>query len=343
MGVCLITIALPARADENLAAFLVGPAETAMAKRQFGLAVSLWRGVVAIRGEGDDAAVKLADAWALAGEYDEAAEQLTRYAQATTDDAKGQEARQRAIEFGERPRGFTAEPLRVPPASAQAREAMSRGKRLRKSGRTEEAAKLYRAAIELAPDDVGPYRELAAAYASLGKAEEARDLLVRYLRLRPFGKQADATRRQLADSGVLAKLSVASSFPCDEIWVNRQKVPAGSRGDLVLAPGKYRLLCYTARYHFARYLDVDVPAAGRVAARFQWAVLQNRLDPWGRVVIENPDRANAMYDVGLWDEVGVPVPDDGRALKVVLRAGDDSRTKELELELEPGKKYPLAW
>jgi len=341
MSVCLITsVASRARADEDLAAFLVAPAEAAVAKRQFGLAISLWRGVVAIRGEGDDASVALADAWALAGEYDEAADQLTRYAQAVKDDSKGQEARQRAIDFGERPHGFTAEPLRVVPATVQAREAVARGARLRKAGRNDDAVKLYRAAIELAPDDLAPYRALAEAYAAMGKAQESRDLLVRYLRLRPFGKQADATRRQLADSGVLAHLTVKSSFPCDEIWVNRQRAP---RGEMVLAPGKVRLLCYSARYHFARYLDVDVPSAGRVTAQFRWAVLENRLDPWGRVVIENPDRANAMYDVGLWDEVGVPVPEDGRALKVMFRAGDDSRTKEQELLLAPGKRYPLRW
>jgi tetratricopeptide (TPR) repeat protein len=346
MSVCLITIATllcgGARGDD-LAAFLVPPAEAALRQRQLGLAVPLWRGVVAIRGEGDDAAVKLADAWALAGEYDEAAEQLTRYAQTTSDERKGSEARERAVELGERPRGFAAEPLRLMAATRQAREAMARGERLRRGGRVEDAVKLFRAAIELAPDDVAAYRALAGAYAALGREQEARDLLVRYLRLRPFGKQADATRKQLGGSGVLGKLAVKSSFPCDEVWVNRQKLPPRTRGDLVVAPGKYRLLCYSGRYHFARYLDLEVPAAGRVVAEFRWALLLNRLDPWGRIVIENPDRENQMYDVGLWDEVGVPVPEDGRVLKVTLRAGDDSRSKETELRLEPGKRYSLAW
>ena len=59
--------------------------------------------------------------------------------------------------------------------------------------------------------------------------------------------------------------------------------------------------------------------------------------------MENPDRANEMNDIGVWGEIGVPVPDDRRALRVVMRAGDASKRKELLLKLEAGKRIPLTW
>jgi hypothetical protein len=112
---------------------------------------------------------------------------------------------------------------------------------------------------------------------------------------------------------------------------------------MVLAAGHYRLLCYSEKYHFARYVNVDVPVGGDVRADFTWAIIENRLDPWGRIVMENPDRRSEMNDIGVWDEIGVPVPEDRRPLKVLLRSADSSRRKEVLLQLEAGKRIPLAW
>ena len=63
----------------------------------------------------------------------------------------------------------------------------------------------------------------------------------------------------------------------------------------------------------------------------------------GRIVMENPDRESEMNDIGVWDEIGVPVPEDRRSLKVLLRAPDSSRRKDLRIKLEAGKRFPLAW
>jgi hypothetical protein len=61
------------------------------------------------------------------------------------------------------------------------------------------------------------------------------------------------------------------------------------------------------------------------------------------VVIENPGDKTQMMDVGLWPEVGVPVPTDRRALRIVMTAGDGSKKKEELVKLAPGQRYVLKW
>jgi tetratricopeptide (TPR) repeat protein len=340
---CLTLTAGAARADD-LASFLQRPAEEAMAIRRYGLAVSLWRGVVAIRGEGSDAMGKLAEAWTLAGEFESAAEELSRFARATVDDKRRAEALEEVAELEKRPKGFTGKVFEVVPAEKEAKEAFRRGRARFRAGKYADAAALYRAGVEMAPDVAGNVRELASAYEKLGRAADAGPVYLRYLRLRPFGKNADAIRARLSKTGVLGRLSITSSFPCEQLWVNRQ--PIGKALPLQnhpVAPGNYRILCYSERFHFARYLNVEVGKGGNAHAAFDWAILENKLEPWGRIVMENPDRTNEMNDIGVWDEIGVPVPEDRRALRVMLRSADASRRKELLLQLEAGKRIPLTW
>jgi tetratricopeptide (TPR) repeat protein len=353
IGVCAITLApAPVRAAANvtsdLADFIVKPAEDALRDRKLGLAISLWRGVVAIRGDADAAVEKLALAWTLAGEPEAAVEELERRRRATTDAEIQGAIGDEIIELEQRARGFTGQVFQVVPAPDQAREAFRRGRRAFETRRYADAAAYYRAGIEMAPDLPGNYRELGEALAKVGRTDEATTFFGRYLRLRPFGKNADEVRARLAASGATGKLSVGSSFACEQVWINRQPVPRPASMtrpivNLVVAAGHYRLLCYSEKYHFARYLNVDVAKAGNVRADFTWAIIENRLDPWGRIVMENPDRQSEMNDIGVWNEIGVPVPDDQRPLKVLLRAGDNSRRKEVTIQLEAGKRIPLAW
>ncbi len=341
-GVFLTVVAGRARGDD-LASFLVKPAEDALASRRFGLAVSLWRGVAAIRGDASDATWKLADAWTLAGEFEAAAEELGRFAQATSDEARRAEALQKIADLEKRPKGFAGKVFEVVPADKEAKEAFRRGRIRFRAGKYADAAALYRAGVEMAPDVAGNVRELASAYEKMGRAADAQPFFLRYLRLRPFGKNADGVRAKLDRAGALGRLSIVSSFPC-EVWVNRQ--PLGRPlplKNLPVAPGTYRILCFSERFHFARYLNVAVGKGENARASFDWAILVNKLEPWGRIVMENPDRANEMNDIGVWDEIGVPVPEDRRAVRVVLRAGDSSRRKELLLQLEAGKRIPLVW
>jgi len=344
MSVFAITLTIANAARADLADFLVKPAEDALRDHKLGIAVSLWRGVVAIRGEADVAVEKLALAWTLAGEPEAAIEELERRRRATGDADARTSIGKEVAELERRAHGFTGTVFQVVPADAQAREAFRRGRRAFQDKKFADAAALYRAGVEMAPDVPGNYRELGEALGKLGKTEEALAFFVRYLRLRPFGKNADEVRGRLTQAGAIGKLSVGSSFACEQVWINRQPVPAPLPIErLAVAPGRYRLLCYNEKYHFARYLNVDVPKDGNVRADFTWAIIENKLDPWGRIVMENPDRQSEMNDIGVWDEIGVPVPEDRRPLKVLLRAADSSKRKEVYIKLEAGKRVPLAW
>jgi tetratricopeptide (TPR) repeat protein len=348
MGVVLITLTLTTFAHAtpaaDAAAFLVKPAEDALRERKLGLAVSLWRGVVAIRGDADPAMQKLALAWTLAGEFEAAIEELERHKAALHDPDAQSAVTKQIIDLEHRPKGFSGAVFQVVPAEAEAREAFRRGRRAFEAKQYAASASLYRAGIEMDPDLPGNYRELGEALGKLDRGDEATQFFDRYLRMRPFGKNADEVRARLASDGSLGKLSVGSSFACDQVWMNRQPVPLKLPiVDFVVAPGRYRLLCYSEKYHFARYVTAEVPKGGNVRADFTWAIIENRLDPWGRIVMENPDRRSEMNDIGVWDEIGVPVPDDRRPLKVLLRAADSSKRKEVFIQLEAGKRIPLAW
>jgi len=333
----------PEKAEPDLAGFLVPPAQRALAERKFGLAVSLWRGIAAIRGDGDPSLLELAKVWTLAGEFDAAIEELDRHRRALTDPTAMATVSRQITELEVRPRGFTGGVFKVIPAEAQAREAFKRGRKEMAAGRHAEAALLFRAGIEMAPDVPGNYRELGEALGKLHRADEATAHYLRYLRIRPFGRNADEIRARVTPAA-LGTLSISSSFACEQVWMNRQPLPRPLPvAALKVAPGRYRLLCYSEKYHFARYVDVEVPRSGNARAEFTWAIIENRLDPWGRIVMENPDRETEMNDIGVWEEIGVPVPDDRRPLRVLLRAGDSSRRKELSIKLEAGKRFPLVW
>lgn len=332
------------KAASDPAGFLIKPAEDALAARKYGLAVSLWRGVVAIRGDGDPAVWKLAEAWTLAGEFESAIEELERFSAATGDKAEELKADEEIEALRKRPEGFTSNAFTVEQATKQATEAFKRGRKLYAAKKYADAVAMFKAGSVMAPDMPGSYRELGEAYDKLGKADEATAFFLRYLRLRPFGKNADAIRKRLEKAGVLGKLSIESSVNCEQVVVNRlplgKKLPAL---DLVVAPGRYRILCYNEALHFAHYLRVDVTKGKTTAAKFQLAILENGLDPWGRIVLEDADNPGDMKDIGLWKEIAVPVPDDRRALKVKLRSADGTKTKETLVKLEPGKRLKIEW
>ena len=334
----------PAAASEDLAAFLVAPAEAATKAGKLELAVSLWRGVVAIRGDGDEATWKLADVWVQAEEFQAAAEELSRFAAASGDPARADAAKKRIGELVGHRRAATGKEFQPQPAEAEAKEAFKRGRQYFDQKKYAEAAALFRAGTEMAPDLPGNFRELGECYDKLGKPEEASRFFMRYLWLRPFSKNLEPVRARLVKEGNVGKLSILSSFPSEVVMMNRQTLPQKLPVvDVAVAPGHYRLLCYTEKYHFASYVDVDVAKGAVVKAAFNWAVIQNKLDPWGRIVMEDPDRPDWKMDLGLWSEVGVPLPLDNRKLRFYLHAGDGSRNKTLSIKLVPGATIPLEW
>ncbi|MBI4508365.1 MAG: tetratricopeptide repeat protein [Deltaproteobacteria bacterium] len=332
--------------EGDLASFLISPAEQAMAKRNYPLAISIYRGIVAVRGDGDESAWNLSQAWTLAGQFDAAAEEIERYRDAVSNPEKRTRAEAEIDALRSRTEGFSGRVFELVPAKSQAAVAFKMGRKLFGAKKYAEAILLFKAGYLMAPDLPGNLRELGESYDKLGRSGEANDFFVRYLKMRPFGNNANKVRERLQKAGLVGKLTIDSSFPCELVMVNRQLLPTKLPiQGMVVAPGKYKLLCYNSQYHLAHYDEATVAKGDSVRVTFAWAILENKLDPWGRIVLENPDakRAGQMFDIGTWEEIGVPVPDDRRALKVVLRAGDGSKSKELFLKIEAGKRILLTW
>lgn len=326
------------------AEFLIKPAEQAVKDRKYELGISLWKGVVAMRGDGDESAWKLAEVWTLAGEFDDAADVLARYSSSVTDAAKKAKADEEITSLRKRERGFSTKKFQLVPATEQAKQAFKLGLAAFKKKKYDLAAMYYKAGIEMAPDLPGNYRELGEALDKLGRSAEANDFFVRYLLRRPFGKNADVVRDRLAKAKLVGKLSIESTLPCDEVWINRQPIPKKLPiKEHVVAPGKYKVLCFNEKYHHAQYESVEVKVGDNAKIVFNWAIVQIKLEPWGRVVLENPYDKSEMRDIGLWEEIGVPIPSDRRALRAVITAGDGSKKKEEFIKLEPGKTFVLKW
>jgi tetratricopeptide (TPR) repeat protein len=331
-------------ATDEMSGFLVKPAQKALDERKYPLAVSLWRGVVAMRGDADEANWKLAEAWTLAGQFKAASRALAYYAAAVKDPLKQQRAQEEIASLDKREKGFSSGRFTPTPALNEAKEAFKRGRAAFKAKKYDAASLYFKAGIVMAPDLAGNYRELGESLDKLGRSGEANEFFMRYLRIRPFGKNADNVRTRLSKAKLVGNLTIQSVLPCDEVWIEGQRVPTKLPVKAhPVAPGSYRLLCYSDTYHHAQYEDVEVKVGEQVTASFNWAILDNKLDPWGRVVIENPGDKTQMMDVGLWPEVGVPVPADRRALRIVMTAGDGSKKKEELVKLAPGQRYVLKW
>ena len=64
-------------------------------------------------------------------------------------------------------------------------------------GEYEQAERMFRVCIALAPDLAGPYRRLGQALRRVGRCEEALDHFLSYLRLRPEGRYSDSIREEM--------------------------------------------------------------------------------------------------------------------------------------------------
>ena len=72
---------------------------------------------------------------------------------------------------------------------------------------------------------------------------------------------------------------MSSSLPCDQIWVNAQRLPGPMPTKaLRVAPGKYKAMCLSNRYEMAIFEQVTVAAGGNAALRFDWAIVVNQLE-----------------------------------------------------------------
>ena len=330
----------------ELSAFLVKPARTALAAGDRPRAIVLYQALALARGPASPEAELLAKLWLDAGQPDDAARVLTRLATATTDVTARASARAtlQRLEGGAK---VDTRPLALPPELALAKIAFRQGRAAFGKKRYGDALVSFHLGYALAPELPGFLRELGATYDRLGAAGPKRAFYQAYLLRMPFGKNADAVRAELTKTkDALATLSITSSLPCEELWLNRQRVPSAlPPKKLLVAPGSYKAMCLSRRYEIAIFEYATLAAGGSAAVRFDWAVVVNELTaPLGRIAIENPNAPGVMLDLGVSSpEVGVVVSDSGRALRMVLKDDAGSRVVERTVRIKPGERIVVEW
>jgi tetratricopeptide (TPR) repeat protein len=330
----------------ELSEFLVKKAETAAQKRDYGRAIVLYQALVAARGPGSPEARKLATIWTLAAQSADAAKVLEDFATATADAKARAEARAEATRLSANPDPFSRQ-LELPPMPAEAKQAFKLGRAAFAKKQWGDALVYFHMGYALAPDLPGFLRELGATYEKLDARDKKVDFYRAYLLKRPFGKNADEVRRELArDRNALGTLTLDSSLPCEEVWVNRQPVPGKLPLKKVLvAPGTYKAFCLSRKYEIGIFEYVTVTAGQHATLTFNWAIIVNQLaNPYGRIAIENPKAAGTLLDLGVSSpEIGVVLAGDGRALKMVVKDDSGSRVEERSVRIRPGERFVVKW
>jgi tetratricopeptide (TPR) repeat protein len=331
----------------EMSAFLVKDAEAAVTKRDWNRAIPLYEALVVARGPGSVEARKLANLYALAAQREDAIRTLQGFVGATEDptamkDAQNEIAR---LEKGSDP---FAKPLKMAALDKSAAQSFKLGRAAFAAKRYGDALVYYSMGYQLAPDLPGFLRELGATYEKLGAHDRKIDFYIAYLRRRPFGKNADEVRKDLAgEKRVLGTLTISSSLPCDEVWVAGQPLPGKlPKKEVAFAPGKYKALCINYKYELGFFEYATVTAGQPAQLAFNWGVVVNQLEkPYGRIAIENPNKPGEMLDLGIdQPEIGVVVPADGHAMRMLLK--DDSGTKspvERFVKIAPGQRVVVKW
>lgn len=341
----LVDTVATTRPRAELSAYLVKSAEAAAQKRAFAKAIALYQALVVARGPASPEAERLATLWTLAGQAEEAARVYLAFAGATTDAAAATKAKAEAARLTARPDPF-AKQLELPTMAAEAKQAFKQGRAAFAKKQYGDALVSYQMGYALAPDLPGFLRELGATYDKLGATDKKLEFYRAYLLKRPFGKNADAVRAELGkDPKTLGSLAMTTSLPCDEIWLNRQRVPTMPGKPFTVAPGNYKAMCLSRKYEIAIFEYATVAAGKGEVIRFDWAIVVNQLEnPFGRIAIENPRAAGELLDLGVSSpEVGVMVAGDGRALRMVLKDDSGSRTEERSVRIKPGERYVVKW
>ena len=330
---------------KKLSDFLVPLAKKAEAKKDWAAAIPIYQALVAARGPAGPEAKQLAVSWQHAGQIEQATLAWIAYAEAT----KGPEhdAAMAEIQKLSTQKDPLADKLVLKPSVPEAKQAFAAGRAAFARKRYGDALVHFHIGAALAPDLPGFLRELGATYDKLGAAEQRRELYRRYLVARPFGANADVIRAELAkEQDVLGTLLISSSFPCTELWINRQRI-TGKLPDqgLVVAPGNYKGLCFNPKYEMALFEYASVEAGKPAVMSFAWAIVENKLErPLGRIALENPKSPGVMIDLGITaTEVGVAAPTDNRKLKMILKDDSGMRTEERQVQIRPGQRVTIQW
>ena len=331
---------------KQMSAALVRPAEKAAAARDWARAIPYYQAIVVARGPASAEARRLVTLWTLAGQNAPAAEVLAAFAMATKDVGAKRVAEAEIARLTANPDPYAKE-LALVSLEPEAKKLFKLGRTAFRSGDYGDALVYYRMGLALSPDMPGFLRELGATYDKLGAGEPKRAFYQRYLRARPVGGNADVVRAELGkDKDALGRLEITSSLPCEQLWVNRQRVITRvPKEGLQVAPGTYKGLCFHAKYEMALFEYATVEPGKTAQLAFTWGIVVNQLEnPYGRISIENPRTAGMMIDLGISSpEIGVAVPPDGRPLKMVVKDDVGKRVEERTIELQPGQRKVVRW
>lgn len=330
----------------KLSAFLVVTAEKHKKARAWGKAIPLYQALVVARGPASPEAEQLAKLWTLAGQNEEAVAVWRGVAATSQDEAQKTRAEAEVARLGKVKDPF-ADKLQLSPQPLEAKKSFALGRSAFTAKKYGDALVYFHMGYALAPDLPGFLRELGATYDKLGATDRKREFYQRYLLQRPFGSNADLVRKDLKKSNAeLGTLSVSSSLPCTELWINRQRLTGPMpQGGVAVAPGVYKGLCFVPKYEMALFEYATVAAGASAELSFRWAVIVNKLEkPLGRIAIENPKSPGVMMDLGVSSpEIGVALPPDDRKLRVQLRDDAGTRSEERFIRLEPGQRQVLQW
>jgi tetratricopeptide (TPR) repeat protein len=315
------------------AASLEKAADQAIARGQYPRAVTLLRGLGALKPKDPTPQYRLAEVYTLAGQYEDAIAEYRRFAlRGEADPARKARAESEAKRLEEAPAPFAETLFKPAAATDEAKKLFDEGKRDAQSRRYQLAVNELQAALLLDPDLPGPYRLLGAVYGKTGDVAQERLFLADYLRVRPDGRIADTVRARLAKERVLGSLSIDASFPC-KVYINGRETgrstPLRKYG---LPPGKYVVGLENEQYHIVRNLRVDISTAQDSQKFFAFGVLMTKLDPWARVRVDGKD-------IGLWDEAGIP---EGKH-SVQYVSYDGAKQKSVQLEIKGGARQKLSW
>lgn len=196
-----------------------------------------------------------------------------------------------------------------------------RGNTLFEDGQFDEAAKMFKVCVALAPELAGPYRRLGQSYKMLGRCHEAVDQFLKYLELKPDGKYADSIRADMEECAIDAQMDTADtdrpltgqlSLDVDEdgarVLFDGDEVGRSPVGAVAMKPGTYLVTVAKAGFvpweeeirvaagdNLERSIRLEETAGGRAATT-------------GRLVLSvDPPGARVIVDGEL---VGIsPVPD----------------------------------
>jgi tetratricopeptide (TPR) repeat protein len=342
----LVDTVKTSRSRAELSAFLVSKAEAAAKKRDHERAIVLYQALVTARGPASPEARELAKAWTLAGQSEDAARVWEEYASATGDPKAKTEALSEATRLRNAPDPFR-KTLNLPALAVEAKDTFKKGRAAFGKKQYGDALVYFHMGYALAPDLPGFLRELGATYDKLQARDKKIEFYRAYLLRRPFGKNAEEVRKELSSTrGTLATLTLESSLPCEQVWVNGQMVPGKlPQKKLVVAPGRYKALCLSYQYEFSRVERTTIGAGGEATIKFNWAIVENKLEnPLGRIAIEDPMAEGDMMDLGVSSsKIGVLVAPDGKALKMIVKDDAGSRVEERSVRIRPGETFVVKW